>query len=242
MKIFVYGTLMTGFENYKKYLDGNICSIEHGITRGRLYHLPEGYPALVDGQDIIKGEIIEIKESKILEDIDFLEEYKGEGEENLYNRVEVKVKSEEGEDFLCWTYFYVNKNYAESDGRYITGGDWKKFIQENIEELTEKYFAYGKDGYEDEFLQILSKCDCDKNFKLLGRAKLPDYKKDYSFSDDTLNIIPCKNEAIMGTLYEIPLKAVEFLDESKYYEKEKHTVFLDNKEYMALIYEKMKKY
>ena len=42
-KVFVYGTLMQGLWNHKRYLGGQINRITAGRTYGLLYHLPEGY-------------------------------------------------------------------------------------------------------------------------------------------------------------------------------------------------------
>ena len=50
---------MKDFWNYDKYLKGRISRITPGITYGLLYHLPEGYPALLAGTEAIKGDVIE---------------------------------------------------------------------------------------------------------------------------------------------------------------------------------------
>ena len=43
-KIFVYGSLRTGFYNYNKYLKGKIEDAVLGKVKGKLYHMPhKGY-------------------------------------------------------------------------------------------------------------------------------------------------------------------------------------------------------
>jgi len=74
-KIFVYGTLMKGFYNYKRYLEGRISRIIPGRTHGLLYHLPEGYPALLEGNESIEGEIMEPVDENLLKTLDRLEGY-----------------------------------------------------------------------------------------------------------------------------------------------------------------------
>ena len=59
-RMFVYGTLMKGFVNYDHHLRGQVISITQGDTAGQLYHLPQGYPALVEGDKAIKGEVMEL--------------------------------------------------------------------------------------------------------------------------------------------------------------------------------------
>ena len=51
-KIFVYGSLRTGFFNYNKYLMGKVNDSKVGKVNGQLYHMPhKGYPALIEGND-----------------------------------------------------------------------------------------------------------------------------------------------------------------------------------------------
>ncbi|HHW47347.1 MAG TPA: gamma-glutamylcyclotransferase [Clostridiaceae bacterium] len=49
---------MRNFWGHKMYLEGRIKRVTPGKTYGLLYHLPEGYPALINGNEIVKGEII----------------------------------------------------------------------------------------------------------------------------------------------------------------------------------------
>lgn len=129
MNIFVYGTLMEGFGNYNKCLKGRVLYRTGGETRGKLYHLPAGYPAMIEGDDIVKGEIVDIKD----EDIKFLDElegYYGENKQNVYDRFIKEVKTEKNNNLLCWIYFYRNIDYVKNCGIYIPHGNWRKFAGE----------------------------------------------------------------------------------------------------------------
>ena len=85
-RVFVYGTLMKGFWNYKWFLDDRISRIIPGKTYGLLYHLPEGYPALLSGNEIIEGEVMEPVDEELLKSLDRLEGYDKWSNNNLYVR------------------------------------------------------------------------------------------------------------------------------------------------------------
>lgn len=130
-KIFVYGSLMEGFFNYKKYLEGNILSKEKGIIKGKLYDMPlKGYPAVIKGTDVVHGELYALKDfNKNLEALDKMENYFGEGNHNNeYNRIVVSVTLESGEKEDAYMYFYNLKdsNDFENNAIYVSNGDWRE--------------------------------------------------------------------------------------------------------------------
>lgn len=128
-KIFVYGSLRQGFWNYDKVLKHRIKNIELGSIKGfSLYHLPEGYPAIIKGEDIIHGEICTLSNAKHLKSIDLLEGYAGDASTDLYTRIKQPVLLSTGEEELCWVYVYTNPQYVQNKGKYIPHGDWKKFM------------------------------------------------------------------------------------------------------------------
>jgi len=239
MKFFVYGTLMEGFENYRIYLEGKVRTIQKATVEGIIYHLPEGYPAMIPGSGPVKGEVIEVTDSKILEEIDLLEEYKGEGEENLYDRVPVEAETERGEKISCWTYFYGNREYAEKCGKHISDGDWGKFYNENRERVMKKYFAWGEHKDPEVFKLILEEGDCDKNFKVLGSAKLPDYKIEVSAGNkkNYTKLTSCNGEYVEGILYEVPLKVIQTLEKKENYMGKELKVYINNREYKPVTFE-----
>ena len=54
--LFVYGTLKRGEPNFRRYV-AHALTVEPAVIRGRLYHLPQGYPGLrLDGHAVVHGE------------------------------------------------------------------------------------------------------------------------------------------------------------------------------------------
>lgn len=129
-KIFVYGSLRQDFWNYDKVLKNRVRHIEKGKIKGELYHLPAGYPAVVEGNDDVYGEVITFTQDKLLKSLDFLEGYFGEDKENLYIRRKCEISLEDGSKEWCWVYIYVDEKEARKEGIYISHGDWKRFIEE----------------------------------------------------------------------------------------------------------------
>lgn len=97
-RVFVYGTLMKGLSNYSviKPFVKSICA---GKTRGILYDLPYGYPAVKPGRGFVHGEVVELQDvAEALQVLDSLEGYNGRGApDSLYECVvqEVELACEE---------------------------------------------------------------------------------------------------------------------------------------------------
>ena len=128
-KVFVYGTLMKNFWNYKRCLAGRISRITPGRTYGLLYHLPEGYPALLAGNEIIEGQVMEPVDEKLLKSLDRLEGYNKRSSNNLYVREMRSIFTYDGEEVNCWIYIYADEKYAKENGIPVPNGNWRKFIE-----------------------------------------------------------------------------------------------------------------
>lgn len=133
-QIFVYGTLLKGMYNYEIY-----CSAEHSYRRkayvdGLLYSLKERrYPALLEGEEKIAGEIHEVSEETARK-IDELESYFGEGHsENEYDKKTVTAYAEDGSVIgEVPVYFYNVRNERQKallDQR-ITCNDYRKYMEQ----------------------------------------------------------------------------------------------------------------
>lgn len=135
-KLFVYGSLMEGMFNYKKYLEGKVISKKNAKTKGKLYHLKnKGYPAMIDGDDYVYGELIEINYFyDVLKKLDMLEQYFGEGNmNNEYIRKVIVVENfEENKIEYAFAYIYNVDNDIDffKNAIYIEYGSWKKFLKE----------------------------------------------------------------------------------------------------------------
>ncbi|WP_034850096.1 gamma-glutamylcyclotransferase family protein [Clostridium hydrogeniformans] len=136
--LFVYGSLRDGFFNFDKYLKDEIISRKLGKIKGTLYHMPnKGYPAVLNGDEEIIGEVIEVKNwDKNLKALDDMEGYISEGnKDNEYNRelldIEI-IDNNKGEKVKAFSYLYNmnDKEEFEKHSVYIPHGDWKKFMLE----------------------------------------------------------------------------------------------------------------
>ena len=134
-KVFVYGSLREGFFNYDKYLKNKVSPASLGEVKGKLFHLShKGYPALLEGEDTIIGEIMEIKD--FYENIVSLDEMEGylsfeDASNNEYIRTIMDVKNLHTNTMeSCYVYKYVEFNDKDFNHHavHISHGDWKKYM------------------------------------------------------------------------------------------------------------------
>lgn len=140
--IFVYGSLMHSFFNYKKYLDGKVIGSHRARTKGSLYHMPDkGYPALIKGDGYVYGELLKIMnfKEKLIE-LDEMEGYFGKGElKNEYNREvkEIEILEDKNNSILGEKVIpaYVYEYNIENDDKFydrsirIPNGSWGEFMK-----------------------------------------------------------------------------------------------------------------
>lgn len=133
-KMFVYGSLMNGFYNYEKYLEGKVLNIEKSFVIGSLYHIEnKGYPGFVnEGSTKVYGETITYEEENLAKEIDELEEYVlGEENDNMYNKEKLVVYSDGGYDSeLLNVYIYNENSYKNKDNKkvYVESGNWREYM------------------------------------------------------------------------------------------------------------------
>jgi gamma-glutamylcyclotransferase (GGCT)/AIG2-like uncharacterized protein YtfP len=123
--VFVYGTLRKG-EKYSYYLNEAECLEENCTIEGQLYDTGWGYPALLlEGSKIpVKGELYRVTTEQLIE-LDKLEDYEENGTNNLYERITVKVTTENGEQEAI---VYVMNSIKDHFNK-IDGNDW--ILREN---------------------------------------------------------------------------------------------------------------
>jgi gamma-glutamylcyclotransferase (GGCT)/AIG2-like uncharacterized protein YtfP len=93
IKIFVYGTLKPGEENYAKYCAGKVIDTKPAYALGELFALPQGYPAMIKGDNRVYGYLLTFTDVEVLTELDELEDYHPfkQNSENLYNREQIKI-------------------------------------------------------------------------------------------------------------------------------------------------------
>jgi len=133
-RLFVYGSLMKGFFNHEKSLEGKVLSCIPGKVHGILYHQSlKGYPAMVKGEGWVKGELLELDEfDRLILLCDRLEGFIGPGNSsNEYERLVSPVKLENGDETSAQVYWYVRHDLGSPDNPAIPvpSGDWRVFMQ-----------------------------------------------------------------------------------------------------------------
>jgi gamma-glutamylcyclotransferase (GGCT)/AIG2-like uncharacterized protein YtfP len=126
--LFVYGTLMRGFDHpMAKLLSRSADFIGEARCQGRLY-LVKHYPGLVlsdDASDVVFGELVRLRTPD--ESLATLDEYEGCGPgvaSPQYLRQVLPVTLDNGTVSEAWTYIYnrrVRKLPRISSGRFLMG-------------------------------------------------------------------------------------------------------------------------
>ncbi len=202
MKVFVYGTLRTGEEN-AYLLDDAVRLREQAYVEGTLYDTGSGYPAAVEGDAKIFGEVYEVGH-KQLKMLDYLEGYVEGRQNNLFERKICSIVTD-GKTFEGYVYFMKE---TLTGFKNIVFGDWKihRMLTGGEEFL---YFAYGSCMD----TKRLAEAGMLEHFSRWEAAVLPDYcltfscrRKDGSRADIREN----KGE-VEGLLYTLSSHAAEYL-------------------------------
>lgn len=126
MKVFVYGTLMSGLQREEALFDCHFLG--PGYIDGNLYDLGN-YPGLKDSHSKVFGELYEIN----LPTLEYLDQIEGyfadQPEKSLYIRRAKSVTREtSNESCIAETYFY---NLPVDESSRIVTGDYRAFINQN---------------------------------------------------------------------------------------------------------------
>jgi gamma-glutamylcyclotransferase (GGCT)/AIG2-like uncharacterized protein YtfP len=125
--LFVYGTLMRGFDHpMARLLGANADFLGEARCRGRLYRVKH-YPGLVlsdDATEIVFGELYRLRQPEaLLREFDMYEAC-GEGfaEPTEYVRRELRIELADGTAREAWTYVYnwpVDRLPRIASGRFL---------------------------------------------------------------------------------------------------------------------------
>lgn len=132
LRVFVYGTLKPGGVGYRQFLQHYPVQATPAQARGRLYHLPAGYPAMTLGKGWVQGVLLTIAEPSLLATLDDYEDYHPEraDPENLYYRTEIEVFAPgTGTPRLSlgmsWVYLMQPTRVETLEGHWLESGDWQ---------------------------------------------------------------------------------------------------------------------
>ena len=128
-KIFVYGTLMAGFDRRKRAgIDTRMRFVGRGWIPAALYDLGI-FPAAVPAPDRrVIGELYEVVDDpSVLVRLDEIEGYRpNEPDTSLYQRAQTTVTLEDGAEETAWVYFY---NAPLGQGELIESGDYLNHLR-----------------------------------------------------------------------------------------------------------------
>jgi len=126
-QVFVYGTLKPGGKYYKIFCQGKTLEEIKCWTKGRLFALPVGYPAMIKGENPIYGYLLSFASLNDLENLDNLEGYSGVPNSplNEYDRIKVMVYDEKNQPLgEVWTYIMTEDRVKTLGGVYLPSGEW----------------------------------------------------------------------------------------------------------------------
>lgn len=124
-KIFVYGTLKPGEINYPYFCADQVIESTRVWTKGRLYDLSVGYPAMTPGTGRVDGFLLVL--ATPLEILDELEDYHPgkPPQDNEYYRQKTFVYRLGGEPVgEAWGYFMTDEKIQQLGGVWLPGGWW----------------------------------------------------------------------------------------------------------------------
>jgi gamma-glutamylcyclotransferase (GGCT)/AIG2-like uncharacterized protein YtfP len=86
---------------------------------------------VTQGEGTVYGELMEFNDpAKALKAMDELEDYFGEGQDNLYDRVITTAWLPDGSATKCFVYVFPEsrKVWLESEAVKVDGGDWVRYM------------------------------------------------------------------------------------------------------------------
>lgn len=135
-KIFVYGSLRKGMYNYDLYLKKYHTYVQEAYVKGTLYSLKDAiYPALIEGDKMILGEIHEVP-YHVLSAVDIMEGYNGtNNSSNEYNRDICPIYNRHGKIIAhlpVYTFNLSNPTNVQRLDKEITCLDYVNYITNQI--------------------------------------------------------------------------------------------------------------
>jgi gamma-glutamylcyclotransferase (GGCT)/AIG2-like uncharacterized protein YtfP len=248
-KIFVYGTLRKGYANHRIISD-YVKRITPATIRGWMFNLGP-YPAVVQGDGYVEGELIEFKEAefeKAFQVMDRLEGFSTPGSlYNHYERITTEAITRDKRKEECFVYIYSNDHKSEllQNDSIIYSGDWSQKDQETWL----PYFAYGSCMNTESFSKDVPE------FKVIGRAMLPNFRvgftrKSIKWGAGVADIVYEPNHSTEGLLYLVPQSLLDSLDRREgagkmyrcpAYQRKEIIVEIDGIKIKALTYEVVNK-
>ncbi|GAB6157263.1 hypothetical protein JCM39194_04630 [Desulfotomaculum varum] len=131
--LFVFGTLLPGLTNYKRFLEPYNPQVLPARTKGVMYYLPQdGYPVVLDGEQEIKGVMFVSREMPIiLPQIDEIHKFTGiDSQSYLIREIRDVELIESGQIVKAHMYLWPRSKaqWLQENGIIIPDGDWAGFL------------------------------------------------------------------------------------------------------------------
>jgi gamma-glutamylcyclotransferase (GGCT)/AIG2-like uncharacterized protein YtfP len=136
--LFVYGTLLPGLKNYKRFIEPHKHTAYEATARGVMYLVPgDGYPVILDGEGEIKGVLYDIRDLKfVLPEIDDIEKYTDvESQSLLVREIRDVELPESGKTVKAHIYMWPpsKAEWLKKNAEVIPDGDWARVLREKQE-------------------------------------------------------------------------------------------------------------
>ena len=123
-RLFVYGTLRSG-QTARSLIAPHVVRHEPATIQGKIYAFPMGYPGLVDGDGIVRGELVWLSDLAAV--FALLDAYEGAD----FIRILKAVKRFDGTDEASWVYFLADPT-AVHLAEPIPDGDWVRYWEATL--------------------------------------------------------------------------------------------------------------
>ena len=125
IRLFVYGTLKPGEWAFESLCGGQVMAMAPAIAAGRLYHLPQGYPALSLETGWVQGVVLSLPIT-LLAAIDHFEGYDPhQGEQSEYQRQWRPIYHPDHTPFAsAWLYTMTQDQIQALGGEWLPQGIW----------------------------------------------------------------------------------------------------------------------
>ena len=133
-RLFVYGTLLPGLDNYDRFIEAHKPKVYNARARGVMYYLPgDGYPVVLEGEGEVKGVVFESRDMPvILPEIDEIEKYTGvESQSHLIREIRDVEVLGTGEKVKAHMYLWPpsKAQWLKVNGVVILDGDWARYLK-----------------------------------------------------------------------------------------------------------------
>ena len=128
LKVFVYGTLKPDGKYYPLYCQAKTIEEQKAWTKGKLFDLCLGYPAMIEGDDRVYGFLLTFASPAELSNLDKLEGYSGIefSPHNEYERKKVLIYDHFDRPLAyAWVYFMTESKVKKLGAVYLSSGYWR---------------------------------------------------------------------------------------------------------------------